>query len=121
LASTSVGPLEQNIGNLEPNTVSAYRIGGDGSLTSLSASPFALGGNTIKAAPNGKVLFSFGLNVDTLELNTDRVAPDGSLKMSSSIADNTLAGVQAISPKGSDNWKDPHQTSRGDSSGGWYS
>jgi hypothetical protein len=88
------------VGNQEPNTVSAYSIGGDGSLTPVSASPFALGGNTLIAAPNGKVLFSFGLNVDTLELDTDRVAPDGSLKMSSSIADNSLAGVQAINPAG---------------------
>ena len=88
------------VGNLEPNTVSAYRIGGDGSLTLVSGSPFALGGNTLIAAPNGRVLFSFGLNVDTLELNTDRIAPDGSLKMSSSLADNTLAGVRAINPAG---------------------
>jgi 6-phosphogluconolactonase (cycloisomerase 2 family) len=88
------------VGNLEPNTVSAYSIASDGSLTPVSASPFALGGNTLIAAPNGKVLFSFGLNVDTLELDTDRVAPDGSLNMSSSISDNTLAGVRAINPAG---------------------
>ena len=88
------------VGNQEPNTVSAYKIGNDGSLAAVSASPFPVGGNTLIANPNGKVLFSFGLNTDTLELNTDRIARDGSLQMSSRIADNTLAGVRAINPSG---------------------
>jgi 6-phosphogluconolactonase (cycloisomerase 2 family) len=88
------------VGNQEPNTVSAYSVGSDGSLTAVSGSPFAVGGSTLIAAPNGKVVFSFGLNTDTIELNTDRVARDGSLNMSSSISDNTLAGVRAINPAG---------------------
>ncbi len=80
--------------------MSAYRVGNDGSLAAVSASPFPVGGNTLIADPNGKVLFSFGLNTDTLELNTDRIARDGSLNMSSRISDNTLAGVRAINPAG---------------------
>jgi 6-phosphogluconolactonase (cycloisomerase 2 family) len=88
------------VGNQEPNTVSAYSIGKDGSLAAVSASPFPVGGNTLIADPNGKVLFSFGLNIDTLELNTDRIARDGSLQMSSRIADNTLAGLRGINPSG---------------------
>jgi 6-phosphogluconolactonase (cycloisomerase 2 family) len=90
------------IGNQEPNTVSAYSINSEGSLVAVSASPFALGGSTLVADPSGKILFSSGLNSDTNEfnLNTDSVARDGSLKMSSSIADDTLAGVRAINPAG---------------------
>lgn len=88
------------VGNQEPNTVSAYTIGSDGSLTAVPASPFGVGGNTLIADPTGKVLFSSGLNNGTIQLNTDRVARDGSLTMSSSISDNTLAGVRAINPAG---------------------
>ena len=88
------------VGNQEPNTVSAYIVNSDGSLAAVSASPFAVGGNTLIAAPNGKILFSFGLNTDTIELDTDSIARNGSLKMSSSITDNTLAGVRAINPAG---------------------
>src|SRR3954462_9390000 len=66
------------VGNLEPNTVSAYSISNDGSLAPLSSSPFPVGGNTVMADPNRKVLFSFGLNADTLQLNTDLIGRDGS-------------------------------------------
>jgi DNA-binding beta-propeller fold protein YncE len=88
------------VGNQQPNTVSAYRVHGNGSLAAVPASPFALGGTTLIADPKQNVLFSFGLNSDSLELNTDSIARDGSLKMSSKITDNTLAGVRAINPAG---------------------
>ncbi len=88
------------VGNQQPDTISAYRINRSGALTAMPASPVALGGSTLIADPNRKVLFSFGLNVDAIDLDTNIIAGDGSLKMSSRITDNTLAGVRAINPTG---------------------
>lgn len=88
------------VGNQQQNTISAYRLNSDGALTAMSASPFALGGNTLIADPDRKVLFSFGLNADEIDLDTNIIAGDGSLKMSSRITDNTLAGVRAMNPEG---------------------
>lgn len=88
------------VGNLEANTVSGYRIDTNGSLAALSGSPFALGGITLVGDPDRKALFSLQLDTDTIHLNTNRINPDGSLKVSSSITDDTLAGVEAINPAG---------------------
>lgn len=69
-------PQVSYVGNEVPNTVSAFGVNSNGSLTAVFASPFALGGSTLIADPNGRVLFSFGLNPDTMELNlnTDSIA-----------------------------------------------
>jgi hypothetical protein len=88
------------VGNQGPNTVSAYSISSNGSLTAIDGSPFALGGDSLIADPNGEVLFSFGLNTDTIHLYTDTIALDGSLKVSSDLTDNALAGVRATNPAG---------------------
>src|SRR5260221_9804256 len=55
------------VGNQQQNTISAYRVNNTGVLTRMSASPMALGGNTLIADPNRKILFSFGLNADAIE------------------------------------------------------
>ena len=88
------------VGNLQANTVSAYQIKSNGSLVAVSGSPFPLGGFTLVGDPHRKALFSLQTGANAIQLNTNSVNADGSLKMSSSISDDTLAGVQAINPAG---------------------
>jgi len=88
------------VGNQQQNTVSAYLINKDGSLTQESGSPFALGGNSLIADPNGQVLFSTGLISNAIQLNTDSISQDGSLKVSSTVTDDTLDDVRATNPAG---------------------
>jgi 6-phosphogluconolactonase (cycloisomerase 2 family) len=88
------------LGNQQANSVSGFTIGNDGSLTALPLSPFALGGNSLVADPNGKVLFSVGLNSDSIRLNSDQIGKNGSLQMLSTVTDNSLAGVRATNPAG---------------------
>ncbi|HEX3352849.1 MAG TPA: beta-propeller fold lactonase family protein [Terriglobales bacterium] len=88
------------VGNQQQNTVSAYLINKDGSLTQEPGSPFALGGNSLIADPNGQVLFSTGLISNAIQLNTDGINQDGSLKVSSTVTDDTLDDVRATNPAG---------------------
>lgn len=88
------------VGNPEANTVSGYRLKADGSLAAVPGSPFALGGITLVGDTNRKALFSLQLGADAIHLNTNRINPDGSLKISASITDDSLAGVKAINPAG---------------------
>ena len=88
------------VGNQQQNTVSAYLINEDGSLTQESGSPFALGGNSLVADPKGQVLFSTGLISNAIQLNTDGITQDGFLKVSSTLTDDTLDDVRATNPAG---------------------
>ena len=88
------------VGNRQPNVISAYNIGQDGTLSAMSGSPFPVAGDSLIADPNGRALFSSGLTADTIHLYTEGIAEDGSLKVSASLTDNTLAGVRAINRAG---------------------
>ena len=83
------------VSNQGPNTVSAFTIKSDGSLSAVSGSPFAVGGPNVAAAPNQNFLFSFAPG-----LQTDTINSDGSLKATSSISDTNLTGGISIDPAG---------------------
>lgn len=79
-----------------------WTINSDSSLTPVSKSPFAVGGSSVVADPKANYLFSVGGNTaSTLALNTDTIAADGSLTISSTFADSTLMSGLSINPAGS--------------------
>jgi 6-phosphogluconolactonase (cycloisomerase 2 family) len=83
------------------NNVSGWTIQSDGSLTAVSGSPFAVGGTSLAAHPNGKFLFSMGgTSQSSVALNTDTVASGGALSVAHTVADSTLAGSMSINPAG---------------------
>jgi 6-phosphogluconolactonase (cycloisomerase 2 family) len=83
------------------NNVSGWTIQSDGSLTAVSGSPFAVGGTSLAAHPNGKFLFSMGgTSQSSVALNTDTVASGGALSVASTVPDSTLAGSMSINPAG---------------------
>ena len=79
-----------------------FVLNNDGSLTSVSGSPFAVGGSNLAALPAGKFVFSLGgTSPSNNAVNTDAIGSNGALSVSSSLADSTFSGPVQINPDGS--------------------
>ena len=80
---------------------SGYVLNGDGSLTAISGSPFAVGGGNLAADSSGKFLFSEGgTSLSNEAINTDTIGSNGALTMSSTLTDSTLDGGIFANPNG---------------------
>ncbi|HZQ94047.1 MAG TPA: hypothetical protein VFA67_03495 [Candidatus Sulfotelmatobacter sp.] len=81
--------------------VSAWQVNSDSSLTAVSGSPFALGGQNVVADPVAKFVFSLGGTAPSnVAVDTDAISSDGSLKVSSTYPDSTLSLGMSINPSG---------------------
>jgi 6-phosphogluconolactonase (cycloisomerase 2 family) len=85
------------------NNASGWFINQDTSLTAISGSPFAVGGQSITGTTSAQFLFGvLGAPTPSGEaINTDTIGSDGSLKMTSNVPDSTLFGTAFINPAGS--------------------
>jgi 6-phosphogluconolactonase (cycloisomerase 2 family) len=83
------------------NNTTAFVLNNDGSLTMVAGSPFAVGGASVIAHPNGRFLFSVGgISTNNNGVNTDRIENGGSLTVASDITDSTFTGGLSINPAG---------------------
>lgn len=81
-------------------SITGFVLNIDGSLAAISGSPFAVGGTNLAALPNGKFVFSLGGTTPTNNaVNTGSIGPNGSLSISSTLADSVSGPVQ-INPDG---------------------